>query len=379
MRNIKTDYGESEKLSKQKRKLTDEMLLRAVTELGGSGKAPELSEMLGFPERTIRYRLKRLQEKGHLYRIWPHTLDVKLGLGEVGLFLEMSDEHRNLPREFLFCFPNLYINYATFGRYNGYFAAGGYPIDTPQIIDTMVQALKQLNIIKDCYRFDTIDYIPLPADLTKYSPTTGWAWDWREWVEESEKAIKAGEPSGLEFDLHPRVLDYDHKDIAIIAEKKTHGHLTNKEISKRIGLSEAQVRVRIRRLMDENVLRGSMWLVPPNPETIAFYTFVEVDDLNDPALSCFLKLPFRREIYIGSPDKVTVRLLMNSSDIVDYLRAFESIRPYFRSYFIQTVLNRRYVPGGFHGYYHLHKESTGRWEIPVEEYIQNLEKFMEKQ
>ena len=136
-------------MSKQKQKLTDEMLLEAVTALGGTGKAPELGEILGFPERTIRYRLQRLKEKGYLDRKWPQTLDTKLGLGELGLFFELTEEYRHLPREFLHCFKNFNLYWATYGRYNGYFTAGGYPVDEPQIIDKMIQALDRMNIIKD--------------------------------------------------------------------------------------------------------------------------------------------------------------------------------------------------------------------------------------
>jgi DNA-binding Lrp family transcriptional regulator len=354
------------------------MLLDALTRFGGKVTATELSQLLDFPDRTIRYRLNRLKEKGHLDRVWTQTLDTKLGLGEAGLFLEMSEEHRALPREFLFCFPNFYASYATYGRYNGHFTAGGYPIATPQIIDRMVRSLKQMNIIKNFYRFDTLDFISLSADLSKYSPTSGWSWDWRDWVEQSERTIKDGEPSGLVFDMNPGTMDYDHKDIAIIAEMKTHGQITIKEISKKVGLSETQVGVRIRRLKEADVIRGFLWLIKPTPESVVLYTFVELHEPDDPALSCFRHLPFRREIFIDSPDKVGVRMTMNSSDIVGYMRAFESLRSHFRSYFIQTVVNLKVVPGGMHGFYHLHKESTGRWEMPVEEYIQNLEKFMEK-
>ncbi len=354
------------------------MLLRAITELAGTGKAPELGEMLGFSERTIRYRLQRLKEKGHLTRQWPQTLDAKLGLGELGLFLELTEEYRYLPRDYLYCFKNFNVFYATYGRYNGHFTAGGYPIETPQIIDRMIQALKQMNIVKDCYRFDSIDFIPLSADLSKYSPTKGWKWDWREWVEQSEKAIKADEPSGFDFTLDCGTMDYDHKDIEILTEMKTRGYIPHKEISKRVGLSSTKVRSRILRLMEENVLRGSVWLIPPSPDSITLYTFVELDSANESALSCFRFLPFRREIYIDKPNKFGIRITMNSSDLVGYMKAFESLRTHFSSYFIQTVVNRSTGPEGMHRHYYLHSESTGRWEIPMEDYIRDLEKFLKE-
>ncbi|MFW9793239.1 MAG: hypothetical protein ACFFEE_02965 [Candidatus Thorarchaeota archaeon] len=154
-------------MSDKKKKLTDEVLLSAITRLGGKVTATELSQTLGFPARTIRYRIKRLREKRHLDRVWPQTLDTKLGLGESGVVLDMSDEYRALPREFLFCFSNFFVNYASFGRYNGYSLTGGYPIATPQIIDRIVRAMKRMRIIKDAYIFNTLDFISLSADLSK--------------------------------------------------------------------------------------------------------------------------------------------------------------------------------------------------------------------
>jgi DNA-binding Lrp family transcriptional regulator len=366
-------------VSAKKKKLTDEVLLNAITILGGKVTATELSQALGFPARTIRYRIKRLRDKGRLDRVWPQTLDTKLGLGEAGIVLDMSEEYRALPREFLFCFPNFFAHYASYGRYNGYSVSGGYPIGAPQIIDRIVRAMKQMNIIKDAYIFNTLDFISLSADLSKYSPNAGWNWDWREWKEHSEKLIKIGEPSNLGFDLNPGTMDYDHKDIAIIAEMKMDGgDLTHRELSKRVGLSETQVGVRIQRLKDANVLRGYLWLTEKQPQTIVLYTYLEIDDPYDPVLSCFLHLPFRREIIMDSPGKYCVRLMSDTADVVNYLKGLEALRPHFRSYFVQFAVSISIIPGGMRDFYHLHNGSTDRWEMPVEEYIQNLEKFLEK-
>ena len=191
-------------------------------------------------------------------------------------------------------------------------------------------------------------------------------------------ALKVGERFPLEFDQNPAAFDYDHKDIEIIAEMKMKGSITHKELSDIIGLSETQIGVRIRRLKDANILRGYLWLTERTPQTIVIYTHLEIDEPDYPALSCFLHLPFRKEIAMDSPDRFAVRLMMNSSDVIGYLRGLETIRPHFRSYFIQKAVNIWVVPGGMRGFYHLHNEATSRWEMPVEEYIENLEKFTEK-
>ncbi len=353
------------------------MLLEALTELGGTGKAPELGEMLGFSERTVRYRLQRLKEKGYLLRKWPQTLDAKLGLGELGLFMELTEEYRHLSREFLYCFKNFNLHWATYGRYNGYFSAGGFPVDKPETIDKMIQALTQMNIIENWYRFDTVDFIPLSADLSKYHPKTGWKWDWRTWVEKSEKAIKRNEPSGFEVVWDPGTMDYDHKDIAILAEIKEHGHIPPKQISKSVGLSDTQVRTRIRQLTEEKVLRGSIWLIPPTPESMVLYTIVELDSPDNPALSCFRYLPFRMELYIDKPNKYAFRITMNSSDLVGYMKAFETLRTHFNDCFFQIVVNRSSIPEGRQSIYRMHNDSTGRWEIPIDDYIRNLEQYIE--
>ncbi|TFH08543.1 MAG: winged helix-turn-helix transcriptional regulator [Candidatus Thorarchaeota archaeon] len=365
-------------MTEREQKLTDESLLDALVRLGGKVTATELADVLGFPDRTIRYRIQRLREKGHLGRVWPQTHDAKIGLGDANLIFDISERYRKLPREFLFCFPNFYANYACYGRYNGCWTGAGYPIANPQILDRIVRAMKKMNIITDLYRFTINDFISLAGDLSKYKPGVGWKWDWKDWVKESEKTLKIGEKFPLKFDINPPQFDYDHKDIEIIAELKMHGGLlTHRELSKRIDLSETQIGVRIRRLKDADVLRGYAWLTEMTPMTVVMFTYIEIDEPDDPVLSSFLHLPFRREIQMDSSDKFCIRLTMDSRDVVGYLKGLETIRSHFRSYFVQTAVSLKVVPGGMQGYYHLHNESTGRWEMPVEESIQKLEKFIE--
>ena len=78
-----------------------------------------------------------------------------------------------------------------------------------------------MGIINDFYILKSLDFISLAGDLPRYNPGEGWKWDWKEWVEQSEKTLKNGERFTLEFDQNPAPFDYDHKDIAIIAELKT--------------------------------------------------------------------------------------------------------------------------------------------------------------
>jgi DNA-binding Lrp family transcriptional regulator len=365
-------------MPKKKERLTDEELLDALVRLGGKVTATELAESLGYKsDRTIRYRIKRLREKGVLGRVWPQTHDVKIGLGDANLILDMSERYRSLPREFLFCFPNFYANYATYGRYTGTSTGVGYPLGNPQIVNRAIRAMKNMGIIKDYFLFHINDYITLAPDFSKYNLKTGWKWNWNDWVKASEKTLKAGEQFPYEFDTNPNQFDYDHKDIEILAEIKMHGaELTYKELSKRIDLSETQIGVRIRRLEEAGVLRGYAWLTEMTPQMVALYTHLELDD-PDPVLSCFLHLPFRSEIMIESKDRYLVRLTLNSSDIVQYLKGFEALRPYIRSYFMQTAVSIKVLPGGMHRFYHLHNEATDRWEMPIEDYIQDLEKFIE--
>ena len=349
----------------KKPRLRDSVLLDAIRRLGGKVTATELGQELGYSDRTIRYRIKRLREKGLLDRLWPQTLDTKLGLGDANIILDMSEKRKALPREFLYCFPNFYAHYASYGRYNGYQTAAGYPIGNPQILDRILRAMRRMNIIKDSFVIKTIDFISLAGDLSKYNPETGWNWDWREWVEQSEKTLKDGERFPFEFDQNPASFEYDHKDIEIIAEMKMKGSITHKELSDIVGLSETQIGVRIRQLRDAGILRGYAWLTERTPKRIVLYTLIELDEPDHPALTCFLHLPFRKELIMDSPDRFVIRLMMNSSDVLGYLRGLETIRPYLSSYFVQTAVNIWIVPGGMRGFYHLHNEETGRWDLPI--------------
>lgn len=365
-------------MTKKRPRLQDSVLLDAITRFGGKVTATELGETLGYPDRTIRYRIQRLREKGYLGRVWPQTFDTKLGLGDAAVIFDLSDKHRNISREFINCFPNLYAHYATYGKYNGFSAGAGYPIENPQIVDRMLRAMKQIGIIKDSYVHRALDFLSIAGDLSKYNPETGWNWDWREWAKQCEQTLKVGERFPLEFDQSPSPFDYDHKDIEIIAELKMNTEITHKELSEIIDLSETQIGVRIRRLQEANILRGYTWLTEQTPANIALYTYFELEEPDHPAFTCFLHLPFRKDLFMESTDKYCVRLTMNSSDVAGYYRGLDTFRHHFRSYFIQTCVNIGVVPGGMRGFYHLHNESTDRWEMPMDEYIQDLERFLEK-
>ncbi|MBN2228333.1 MAG: winged helix-turn-helix transcriptional regulator [Candidatus Thorarchaeota archaeon] len=366
----------------KKKKLTPKdkanMILDAYTELGGKVSAAELSKLLKIHPRTIRYHTAQLKKKGHLGRVWPQTLDTKLGLGDCLVILDMSEEYRTLPRDFLNCFPNFYAHLATFGKYNGIFASAGFPLANPQIVDTIIRALERKRIIKDHFILNTLDFVSLSPNLSKYNPSTGWDWSWSDWVEQSEKILKSGEPSHLEFDTNPTPIDFDYRDVAIIAEMKRDGSITLKELSKVLDLSETQIGARIRRLKDVGVIKGFMWMIDNTPKSISVYSFLELTEPNHPILSCFLYLPFRKEIIMESSDRYLIRLTMNSSDVIDFLRGFEFLRPHLRSYFIQFAINVQVVPGGMHRFYSLYSRKKKGWDMPVEDYISDFERYLDK-
>ncbi|MHA1287910.1 MAG: winged helix-turn-helix transcriptional regulator, partial [Candidatus Thorarchaeota archaeon] len=60
----------------------DKKIIRALEEHGAKVSTRELSELLGKSDRTIRYRISKLKEKGFVCKAKVRTHERKLGLAE---------------------------------------------------------------------------------------------------------------------------------------------------------------------------------------------------------------------------------------------------------------------------------------------------------
>ena len=61
---------------------TDVAILKTLEEKGAKTSTKELGEILGISDRTARYRLKRLKEKGLLKKVTVRTYERKIGVGD---------------------------------------------------------------------------------------------------------------------------------------------------------------------------------------------------------------------------------------------------------------------------------------------------------
>ncbi|MFX1511698.1 MAG: Lrp/AsnC family transcriptional regulator, partial [Promethearchaeota archaeon] len=83
-------------------------IIEHLENLGPRFPTRELSEILRIPSRTIRYRIKRLQDSGYLQPTQILTHERKLGLGENIIILQKSKEESTQIEQMLESHPYVY-------------------------------------------------------------------------------------------------------------------------------------------------------------------------------------------------------------------------------------------------------------------------------
>ncbi|MHA2262139.1 MAG: AsnC family transcriptional regulator [Candidatus Thorarchaeota archaeon] len=352
----------------------DLKILSAITSLGGKISAEQLSSVSGIPSRTIRYRLSKLRERGHLKQLLAQTHEASLGLGDSIILINLKEGMTSLPQDFFTISPLFYFWSPTYGKYNGYILHSVYPANQPGVVAAMIRMMQRVNVVSEYFIFFSTDYISTGADLSKFSSDRGLIWDWREWTRDCESHLNSGQKSKLDIDYNPPPIDFDWKDIELIKQLKINARIKRKELGKKVSLSESQVSARICRLETVGVIKGYRWVLKSPEQPLFLYCFFELKKPEDPILSCLHNLPFPKELYAEDRRRYCLRLSMDSKDLVGFYRGFDYLKEYLQSYFFQTMhdLHDQQLTVG-----QLYSKKTSHWEIPVDEYIQEMKKYLE--
>ncbi|MFW9800678.1 MAG: winged helix-turn-helix transcriptional regulator, partial [Candidatus Thorarchaeota archaeon] len=186
---------------------TDVEILTALQEARKKVTTTHLSEQLKLPERTIRYRLNKLHEKGLLKPPKIQTYERKLGLGERLLLLQAVPEMEDKLVQVLEVKSLFYFYGRTYGKYDGFVAHTMYPLVAPQIVLQLAEEMKDLNLVEDFYIFDLVDYCRKGVDVKpvlKDSP-----WTWNVWTAETRQILKKGCELDLGLEQFPKVVNFD--------------------------------------------------------------------------------------------------------------------------------------------------------------------------
>jgi len=353
---------------------TDIRILQALQKERGKVGTPKLSEELGIPERTVRYRVNKMREKCILSPPKIQTYERKLGIGEQMLILQSNPATEDLLKEVLQKNDAFYYYAPTYGRYDGFVVYAMFPLVAPQMNQQIAEELQANGLVKDFYIIDLIDYCRKNADIFAFQPDSDWSWD--QWSTEVSEILEKGCKIELALNPFPKTVKYDFKDIQIIKYMVENPEATLKDISTEIEeLSLTQIHKRVKRLEKEGVIRGTKRVFTPFKETISVMCIFKSREHAKTILCGFNKLPFEITFAMETTAHYSVMIYMPPSEINQFFQRVSSLRRYTEEFFIQVV-----TKGKGKGYSHLldaFNQETESWEMPVTDVLASIREAMQ--
>ena len=340
-------------------------ILRAYEELGTKVSTRELSERLGEPSRTIRYRITKLKEKGVLCKASVQTHERKLGLAEYILIATSKPSSESTLKKILDEIPAFYYYASTYGKYEGYFIYTVYPLNAPRTVPDLAADLKKRGLIEDYYLFDVVDYQRYEAKLDELE-----SWDWDKWSKTLPKIMKRTKEIDLDMEEFPQTVSFDSKDTLILRHMVENAEITLRELGEILDLSQPQVHNRVKKLEESGIIRGyklSMKAFDAGMTVLCFFKSKDTKKL----LLWFNKLPYYHQFTMESSSHFWVQIHLPSTETNDLLKHLRNLKQYTDEMFVQFI-----VDGKHKGYCHLidmYSEETGSWRIPYEEFGKTIE------
>jgi DNA-binding Lrp family transcriptional regulator len=347
---------------------TDIGILKAIQSDPSKISTSQLSERLGIPDRTVRYRLSKLREQGMLKPPKLQTYERKIGLGEQLLLLESIPEKEDVLTKILDGIEFFYYYGPTYGKFDGFMVYTMFPLVAPRMVRQIAEELKEKELVSDFYIFDLVDYCRKGVDVVPLLPESNWTWE--KWSEEAKQIMNEGCSLRLSLEEFPSSVKFDYKDIQIITEMVENPEATLKEIGKVLDLSPTQVYKREKRLKEEGVIRGIKLYFNPFPDSTLIGCFFKSREHAEKILCGFHKLPFEITFVLESSTHYEVQVILPSSEINRFLQQIRIFRPYCEEFFIQVGLK-----GKSKGYCHLLKSfnlEAQSWEMPLSDTMQTI-------
>jgi len=349
-------------------------ILNVLEEKGAKTSTRELAEILDISDRTARYRLKRLREKGLLKRITVRTYERKIGVGDMIMVVQSApNKHAHLG-EILYAIPPFYYYNPTYGKFNGYWIFAQYPLSTPQMCKRLLDELKAEGMIEDYLLLEAIDYTVKGPNVAAFLPDSTWQWD--DWYKEISDTMEEGKETDFGFNEFPNQESFDFKDLQIVKKLVENAETTLKEMGEYLELSQPQVHKRIKRLEEIGVITGYKPSFVPYNKSITITCVFESRENAKKILYALKELPFSQNFSMQSSTKYTILTYLPPSEVSCFLKGIDKLRQYSDRLFVQFSLDGRST-----GYAHLFDTfniETNNWEMPVQDYLDLIKEMASK-
>ena len=346
----------------------DLKILRAYEELGTKVSTRELSERLGEPGRTIRYRITKLKEKGILCKAKVQTHERKLGLAEYIIVVTSLPSTESKLKKVLEGTPAVYFHASTYGKYEGYLIYAVYPLNAPRMVIDFAEALKKKGLVDDYYLFDVVDYQRNEAKLEELD-----TWDWEKWAKSLPKIMKRTKGLDLDMDEFPQTVSFDAKDTLILKHLVENPEITLRELGEILDLSQPQVHNRVKKMEDSEIIRGHKLSLKPYDAGMTVICFFRSNDASK-ILLWFDKLPYYHQMTMESSTHFFVQVYLPSTETNDYLKHLRKLKEYTEEMFVQFLVDWSHKGYGY--LIDLYDAESASWKLPYDEFVKGIDKLM---
>jgi DNA-binding Lrp family transcriptional regulator len=346
----------------------DLKILQAYEELGTKISTRELSERLGEPGRTIRYRITKMKEKGLLCKAKVQTHERKLGLAEYILVVTSHPSTESKLKKVLEEIPAVYFHASTYGKYEGYLIYTVYPLNAPRMVTEFAEALKRNNLIEDYYMFDVVDYRRTETKLDELE-----SWDWEKWAKSLPRIMKRTKGLVSKMEEFPNTVSFDAKDTLILKHMVEDADITLRELGDILDLSQPQVHNRVKKMEDSGIIRGYNLCLKAFDSGMTIIVFFKSEDASK-ILLWFDKLPYYNQITMESSTHFFVQTFLPSSEANDYLKHLRNLKEYTDEMFVQFLVDEDHK-----GYGHLidmYDAESGNWKLPYDEFVKTIDRVV---
>ncbi|NHJ05100.1 MAG: Lrp/AsnC family transcriptional regulator [Candidatus Heimdallarchaeota archaeon] len=332
----------------------------------------EISNELNIPSRSIRYRLAKLKAANILQEKSIITHERKLGIREHFFIIEENANYRNKFQEILSSNPALSWYVPASGKYNGFLVHALNGMKAPNYPFLLMEKMKETNIISDFYHFELVDYQEIGWNYDFFSSEGNWTWDWNLW-EESIKKGKIDIKNDFTFEENPPLTYFDYLDIQILKYLYLPENITQKELGKKLDLSESQISRRIKSMEQNGIIRGYRTGFKPFSNVYLVLCVIETQNNMKKILNHLYQIPYPKTIAYKNSSTICLGIEIPSDELKGLLNGFHLLNPDIDNYFFQIYLKDPIF--NVQNSFDLFDQESNSWLNLVKEYEKTIKEY----
>ncbi|NHJ49944.1 MAG: winged helix-turn-helix transcriptional regulator [Asgard group archaeon] len=331
----------------------------------------EISNILDIPARSIRYRINRLKEKGFLKSKTIIAHERKLGIRESFIVIKENPKQRKKFLKIIAENPTLNWYVPTIGKNNGYIVHSINTVDIKKHPKTLFEKRKKHDIILDFHIFELIDYVEKGWNYDYFNESGDWTWSWSLWFDQIESEEITNEE--INFIENSEITIFDHIDIQILKYLYLNSEITQKEIGKKLDLSESQISRRIKSMEQSGIIRGYRSGFNPFTKTIAILCVIHLANNLKEITGLLNQIPYPKTIAFESLATIALGLVIPAHEIEDFLNGIHLLNAKVDDNWIQIYLQDP-IPN-IENFFDLFDYESNNWNKLVVEYDNIIKKY----